>query len=84
MIFVPQCFLRSCGGKVGQEDIHILHFLISLNYFAPFIFLNLFLFLLIKPFKKYFYILGFILLFIATRFSEAFGVANILFLTFLT
>ncbi len=55
----------------------------SLNYFAPFILLNAFLFLLYKPFSKYQYLIGFILLFIATGFSEAFGVANLLFLIFL-
>ncbi len=55
----------------------------SLNYFAPFVFLNFFLLLLFKENKKYFYILGFTLLFIATGFSEAFGIANFLFLSYL-
>lgn len=55
----------------------------SLNYFAPFIFLNFFLSLLFLKYKKYFKLLGFIILFIATGFSESFGVANLLLLTFL-
>jgi len=55
----------------------------SLNYTAPFIFLNLFLALLLFKNKKYFTVLGFILLFIATGFSESFGVANVIFLLLL-
>ena len=55
----------------------------SLNYTAPFIFLNLFLALLLFKDKKYFPVLGFILLFIATGFSESFGVANLIFLLLL-
>ncbi len=57
----------------------------SLNYFAPFVFLNFYLLLLFKPLKnkKYNYILSFLLLFIAAGFSEAFGLANILFLVLL-
>lgn len=55
----------------------------SLNYFAPFVFLNFYLLLLFKPLKKYSLFLGFLLLIIATGFSEAFGIANLLFLSFL-
>jgi hypothetical protein len=55
----------------------------SLNYFAPFVLLNVFVLLLFKPLKKYNNLLGFVILFIATGFSEAFGVANLLFLAFL-
>jgi hypothetical protein len=55
----------------------------SLNYFAPFILLNLFLSLLFFKSKKYFSILSFILLFVASGFSESFAVANLLFLIFL-
>jgi len=55
----------------------------SLNYFAPFVFLNLYLLLLFKPLKKYSLFLGVLLLIIATGFSEAFGIANLLFLSFL-
>jgi hypothetical protein len=55
----------------------------SLNYFAPFVFLNFYLLLLFKPLKKYSLFLGFLFLIIATGFSEAFGIANLLFLSFL-
>ncbi len=55
----------------------------SLNYFAPFVFLNFYLLLLFKPLKKYSLFLGAILLIIATGFSEAFGIANLLLLSFL-
>lgn len=55
----------------------------SLNYLAPFIFLNLFLALFFRKVGRYTLLLGFILLFIATGFSESFGVANVLFLLFL-
>lgn len=55
----------------------------SLNYFAPFVFLNFFLLLLFKKYKKNYPFIGFILLLVSTGFSEAFGVANILFLSFL-
>ena len=55
----------------------------SLNYFAPFVFLNFYLLILFQPFVKYSSILSFVLLFVSTGFSEAFGVANLLFLVFL-
>ncbi|MBP9759254.1 hypothetical protein KBD45_06165 [Candidatus Dojkabacteria bacterium] len=55
----------------------------SLNYFAPFVLLNFYLLIIFKPLKKYNSILIFLLLFIATGFSEAFGIANMLFLLFL-
>lgn len=55
----------------------------SLNYFAPFIFLNFFILLLFLKPQRYFPVLGFVSLFIATGFSEAFGVANVLFLIYL-
>ncbi len=55
----------------------------SLNYFAPFIFLNGFLLLLFKPIRKWTLFAGFMTLLISTGFSEAFGVANILLLSLL-
>ncbi|MFZ3301247.1 MAG: DUF6056 family protein [Microgenomates group bacterium] len=63
----------------------------SLNYFAPFIFLNFYLALLFRknnqslPLrgKKYINLIGFILLFIAAGFSESFAVATFVFLVFL-
>lgn len=55
----------------------------SLNYFAPFIFLNLFLSLLFLKYKRAHSVLAFILLFVATGFSESFGVANLLLISFL-
>lgn len=55
----------------------------SLNYFAPFVFLNLFLALLFKKPNKYSLLFGFIFLFIATGFSEAFGVSSLLLLSLL-
>lgn len=55
----------------------------SLNYFAPFIFLNFYLALLFRKSKKYTNLIGFILLFIAVGFSESFGVALFLFLVYL-
>jgi len=55
----------------------------SLNYFAPFVLLIFFLSLLFRKSNRYLSITSFIVLFIATGFSEAFGVANLLFLVFL-
>jgi hypothetical protein len=55
----------------------------SLNYFAPFIFLNLFLALLFRKSKKYTYAVASILIFIAVGFSESFGVALLFFLIYL-
>lgn len=55
----------------------------SLNYFAPFILLNMFLSLLSFKSKKYFSIIGFFLLFVASGFSESFAVATVLFLAYL-
>ncbi|WKZ25971.1 MAG: DUF6056 family protein [bacterium] len=55
----------------------------SLNYFAPFIFLNFYLALLFKKGKKYTNLVGFVLIFIAVGFSESFGVALLLFLIYL-
>jgi hypothetical protein len=52
----------------------------SLNYFAPFIFLNGFLVILFKKYSKKYLLFSFLLLLVATGFSEAFGVANLLFL----
>lgn len=55
----------------------------SLNYFAPFIFLNFYLALLIRKNKKYSLPLGFVLIFIASGFSESFAVSNFIFLLLL-
>ena len=55
----------------------------SLNYFAPFIFLNMFLFLLFRKTGKHHRFFAFTILFIATGFNESFGVATILLLIFL-
>ncbi len=63
----------------------------SLNYFAPFIFLNFFLALLFRKSKqslpprgkKYIYAVASILIFIAVGFSESFGVALLFFLIYL-
>lgn len=55
----------------------------SLNYFAPFIFLNFYLALIFSKCKKYTSLLAFVLLFIASGFSESFAVANLFFLCFL-
>lgn len=55
----------------------------SLNYFAPFVFLSFYILLLFKKYRKYYPTIGFFILFVATGFSEAFGVANILFLSLL-
>lgn len=52
----------------------------SLNYYAPFIFLNFFLALLFRKSKKYVNLIGFVLIFIAVGFSESFGVALLFFL----
>lgn len=55
----------------------------SLNYFAPFIFLNFFLALLFGKSKKYTYVVASILIFMAVGFSESFGVALFFFLSYL-
>lgn len=55
----------------------------SLNYYAPFIFLNFFLALLFRKGKKYVNLIGFVLIFIAVGFSESFGVALLFFLIYL-
>ncbi len=55
----------------------------SLNYFAPFIFLNLFHALLFRKRKKYTSMIASILIFIAVGFSESFGVALFFFLSYL-
>lgn len=56
----------------------------SLNYFAPFIFLNFFLALLFRKIKKYVNLIGFALILIAVGFSESFGVALLFFLIYLS
>jgi hypothetical protein len=55
----------------------------SLNYFAPFIFLNFYISMLFGKSKKYINIIAFILMFIAVGFSESFGVASVLFFVYL-
>lgn len=55
----------------------------SLNYFAPFIFLNFYLALVFSKGKKYTNLVAFILLFLAAGFSESFAVATFVFLVFL-
>jgi hypothetical protein len=55
----------------------------SLNYFAPFVFLNFYLSLLFRKRTKYINLIGFVLIFIAVGFSESFGVALLFFLIFL-
>lgn len=55
----------------------------SLNYFAPFVFLNFYLSLLFRKKTKYINLIGFVLIFIAVGFSESFGVALLFFLIFL-
>ncbi len=55
----------------------------SLNYFAPFIFLNFYLFLLLKKEVKHVNLIGFLLIFVAVGFSESFGLALLLFLLYL-
>ena len=55
----------------------------SLNYFAPFIFLNFYLALLFRKNRKYTYLVASILIFIAVGFSESFGVALFFFLSYL-
>lgn len=55
----------------------------SLNYFAPFIFLNFYLALLFRKSRKYTYLIASILIFIAVGFSESFGVALFFFLFYL-
>lgn len=55
----------------------------SLNYFAPFIFLNFYLALLFRKSRKYTYLIASVLIFIAVGFSESFGVALFFFLSYL-
>lgn len=55
----------------------------SLNYFAPFIFLNFYLALFFRKGKKYTNTIAFVLMFIAVGFSESFGVASMFFLIYL-
>lgn len=55
----------------------------SLNYFAPFIFLNFYLALLFRNSRKYTYVIAFALIFVAVGFSESFGVALFFFLLYL-
>jgi hypothetical protein len=63
----------------------------SLNYFAPFIFLNFYLALFFRKNKQslplrgknYLSIIAFVLMFIAVGFSESFGVASVLFLVYI-
>lgn len=54
----------------------------SLNYFIPFVFLNLFLLNLFKNKNKYKYLFSFVLMFVASGFSESFAVSTIVFLSF--
>lgn len=55
----------------------------SLNYFAPFIVLNIFGLLLTRKAKKVNYAVSFLLMFVASGFSESFAVSYLLFSLFL-
>lgn len=54
----------------------------SLNYLIPFVFLNLYLINIYKNKSKYTNIISFILMFIASGFSESFAIATLFFFVF--